>query len=288
MSTNAIVKNFDSNYTLIFFNVQSVEEADTLLHAENHESQKCRALFAKLVAEAAQNGVVRIYVEGSPSEGKLKYSESFYKRALWIDRLTHDANISLVGWDYMESPEAIQADNKAVEAEMTLRTLQREKEFLDKERTSVEGLIASKMGVAPSIESSTEEIKKYSSKIVNLNDSDRACVLENFNNIEQLIIQLANLQEQIKQAEEQLLTCMNDLHEVIERDFPLRTSAMGTTLKKLRKLRKTNEYTGKAIFQAGMHHLRTSETNRNRPEFDLTKLYNELKKHRAVILIPKD
>ena len=53
MSTNVIIKNFDSNYTLLLFNVQSIEEADTLLHAENHEFQKCRTLFAKLVTEAA-------------------------------------------------------------------------------------------------------------------------------------------------------------------------------------------------------------------------------------------
>jgi hypothetical protein len=87
MSTDVIIKKFDSNYTMLLFNVQSLEEADTELYAENHESQKCRALFAKRVTETAQNGVVRIYVEGSPSEGKLKYSESFYKRVLQIDGL---------------------------------------------------------------------------------------------------------------------------------------------------------------------------------------------------------
>jgi hypothetical protein len=123
------LSNLNSNYTMLFFNVQSVEEADTLLHAENHESQKCRTLFAKCVAETAQNGDVRIYVEGSP-EGKLKYSDSFYKKQLQIDGLTHDANISLDGWDYMGTPEATEATDKAVTAEMNLRTLQQEKKFL--------------------------------------------------------------------------------------------------------------------------------------------------------------
>jgi hypothetical protein len=143
------------------------------------------------------------------------------------------------------------------------------------------------MGVAPSNENSIEEREKYCSKIMNLNDYDREYVLENFKKLNQLGIQLTNLQGQINQ-EEQRSTCRNDLQEVIERDFPLRTSAMGTTLKKLRKLRKSNEYTGKAIFQAGENHLHTSENNNNKPECDLTHLYNELRKHRAVILIPKD
>ena len=288
MSADLIIKNLDSNYTLLFFNVQSVEEADTELYAESHESQKCRALFAKRVAEAAQNGAVRIYVEGSPFEGKLKYSESFYKKVLQIDGLTHDANISLFGWDYMGTPEATQANNKAVEAEIALRALQQEKEFLVKEEVSTESLIASKMGIAPSSESSTEEREKYCAKIMNLNDSDRAYVLENFKKCNQLGDELANLQGKIEGAEEQRSICMNDLQDVIERDFPLRTFAMRATLKKLRKLRKSGEYTDKAIFQAGENHLNTSENNRNKPEYDLTPLYNELRKHRAVILIPRD
>jgi hypothetical protein len=140
----------------------------------------------------------------------------------------------------------------------------------------------------PSSESSVEEREKYCAKIVYLEDSDRAYVLENFQKCNQLIGQLTNLQEQIKQSEKWCSTCMNDLQEVIERDFPLRTSAMEATLKKLRKLRKSNEYMGKAIFQAGGNHLHTSENNRNKSEYDLTLLYNELRKHRAVILIPKD
>jgi hypothetical protein len=49
----------------------------------------------------------------------------------------------------MGTPEATQANNKAVEAEMALRALQQEKEFLAKEMVSTESLIASKMGIAP-------------------------------------------------------------------------------------------------------------------------------------------
>lgn len=282
MSVESYIKKIDPNYTMLMFNAQSIEEADTLLFGESHDSQICRALLSKLVSSIAQYSFVKIFVESSPAEGKLSYLESFYKKVLCIEGLE---NVSLSGWDYTKTPECIQANQEAVQAEMARRALKFEEDRINNEIASVKCLIESKMGPAPS-NSSIEEEKKYWENIVNFNDSDREYILQNMNELAQLTNQMVELDKQIEKAEEKCSICMNHLQEVIDRDFPLRTTAMMTTLKKLRKLRKNDEFRGKAVFQAGEHHLQTSESNRNKPEYDLTRLYNELRKHRAIILIP--
>jgi len=287
MASNILNTGSSSEYTMILFNAQSIDDADTLLFAESHISEKCIDLFSKLVADVSNSGVkVRIYVEGSPAEGNLKYPEPFYKREFCIEGFKNDENISLAGWSPIHSAELTLDCTDAVDAEMALKALQGEENFLIKKADSIEKLIESKMGTPLPINRKEEEMSAYFMKIVNFDDTNRKCMLDNVQELAQVYSQQAEVRNQIRIAEVKCLVCGNRLDDIVVREIPLSTIAMTSTLQKLRSQRKSNEFIGKAVYKAGAHHLRTSEKNRGKPEYDLTLLYNELRNHRAIILIP--
>jgi hypothetical protein len=281
MSIETMTKNVTTDYTTLTFNVHSIDEAETILFAENHASQKCRALFSKFVANQAESSFVKLFIEATPVKGKLPLPESFYKSMFCIEGVE---NISLEGWDAV-SFECHQAGLDTVLADTACESLDRDNDKIKNEITRLEWLIASKMGPIPSNE---EDAKKYWKNIINLKDSDREDILKNVKKLIELTNERQKLVEQMIKANERWSTCITRLEKMVESEFPLRTTSMITTLKKIRKLRKSHECVGKVIFQAGEDHLQTSESHRNKLEYDLTRLYHELSKHRAIILIPNN
>lgn len=285
MSTDAIVRKAGSDYTMLMFNTQSIDDADTLLFVDSHISQKCRTLFAKLVAGVASScSSVRVFVEGSPAQGQLSHPESFYKREFCLDGIKNSENISLSGWGPIQTAGSIQACKDLIYAEMALKSLQNQKTYLENEEKLVNEFIATM--IEPMSGPTLADLDQFFARAANHNFIDGLRMTSEAHRLNLLQMRLHELEHQITVNEERCRMCIKHLEDVVISDFPLYMGAMISTLEKVRRQRKNNEFTGKAIFHAGENQVVTSGRIGNRPEYDLTALCNELRNHRAVILVP--
>lgn len=67
-------------------------------------------------------------------------------------------------------------------------------------------------------------------------------------------------------------------------DFPYRTQAM---VDNIRRLAHWPRRRGPKVFIAGLNHLRTAHWREEDPRFDLAPLYDEMGRHKSVLLVPK-
>lgn len=76
--------------------------------------------------------------------------------------------------------------------------------------------------------------------------------------------------------------CVTD--KQIRKTFPARTAAMISTMKSLGQLI-ARGMTGKIVLVAGASHLKTSEKDQTKPEFDLASFYEELRNHKVAVIV---
>lgn len=265
---------------LLYFNVSSVEEADTLLYAEKHGdqdqiSQKCRDIFSRVLAILSQYSKVRVYFEGETPDSTACLQGYFKEKILSSDSNTMaiKENLEISGWDYI-ARELRDVYERCIALEMQEPTLIKMHDAINQEILQLGNLIESKLG---------NDLQPSLSKFMELSDVDFQEIKDN----SAKVLQLAQKKLEIQHFFDDIDLLRKELDHLNAREFPKRTASMVEALQQLRVARQTQEFTGKALFRSGKAHLQTLEKHQDKPEYDLTALYKELDNHRAVILIPK-
>jgi DnaJ domain len=280
-------------YKILYFNIDSLDQADTLLFAENHSSKECEKLNGDFISSIARSHIVSVFVEGvnSMKELQFRFVEGIsslddmitlknlnerLKSRTCIDSAIKDENLIFYGWD-------------AIDEELSLANKKKNSIFIcllgiDEQKNETED----KIGVLTNAQKTI--IPDYPTFDLNtfcrLPEIDYETFLNNCNELICLKNNLKGLKEKLAQLEDQYLHATKQLEILVTQHFPKRTNAMTGTLQKIRNMSMEGVLTGKAVFVAGLGHLETLEKDKDKIEYDLSPLYQELQHHKAAILIP--
>ncbi len=265
-------------YKVIAFNIDSLDQADTILFAESHRSEECKKLNGDSMSSMAKNQILSVFLEGVRSMLELKFSDKKkLKRDLYIDASVPDENVTFYGCDKIDD-ELYQAERK--KGSLTQHLIQLNDVIEQTNTVLVETENAQKV-ILPAYPTIDYNL------FLGLSDSDAASVLKNQKKIEDLTHLLVSLEQESDQISSELSQATIQLEALVIRHHPVRTKAMAETLQKIAQLRLEGTFSSKAAFNVGKAHLVTLEKDKDKKECDLSPLYQELQHHKAAILIPK-
>jgi hypothetical protein len=268
---------YADDYKILFFNTDSIDQADTLLVADHHSSLQTQKLFGDLVSSIAENKIVSVFVENIISMRELQTDKKRLKLITQIADSVKDEHLKFYGWD-ADLQELSDLKRKHMVLSESLLRLITQKEEASEQFNTLENSLKS---IFPNFPTISEE------EFSTLSEPERISLVINVKKYEVLFFRIQDLEEQLTSTEKEHSETNTLLEEGIRRTFPTRTSAMVETLQKIRNLRIEKNFTDKAIFQGGKAHLETLQKDIGKQEYDLTSLYQELQHHKAAILIPK-
>lgn len=256
------------------FNVSSLKDVSLYLVAEEHSDKTTHLMQAALINHLASQGPIIILHEGLPSGEVLgdDYKDHFLDMR-HLDPCNKN-NITIIGWDASED---------------TIRSVGAPDHLLNQ----IEKNIVESGGKAIAL---FQEINSIAPGMLK-NPLDSEPDFQIFMTIErpkyeivkQLIIELKTTNKAIEDG----IQTHKKLKEtpvksnILDQIFPERTEAMISVLHRIEDIKQDLGYQGaKVVLIAGIKHLKTDVEDKDKPEYDLSKLYLELSNHKAAILIP--
>ena len=250
--------------------MDDIEDADFYLVGEHHEDLRVINQNGNLISELSNQSAWFLcesirFDEARPEWKKaaligLSLPEAYSAREMY-----------LTGWDigYEEFPEYIELIRKIDETQSELIEANRQIEAAE----AAFEQILTHLGLERS----------------NYRDSER---FSTFSDLEHSNLYELNKDE--LKAHQLFSKKMDEMHRLLEEQglfiqatFPQRTQSMIETLRLVAARRNATNFQGKVILIAGANHLRVAESDIGKQNFELNSLYEELRNHKAVILMPK-
>lgn len=250
------------NFNVFYSSEASFTSHDLILIAEAHRHDQEE--IGGLISELARSQVdgIDLFLEGVPSMEGIRIEE-----VVRSDQIARECfeNISCFGWDARGLGEKVGLSSGEYEflQEEMAKTLQLKLNCIDDMEKLVPGsYVDEDLDESELMTCSTETLQKL------LEMQKRLSQIE------------AYYQECKEEAKKGLAT-----REQIKATFQERTSSMVSSLEEIRKRREeSTESVKKVVLIAGAAHLIPIYSE---GEYDLQRLYDELKHHKAIILIPK-
>lgn len=241
------------------FNLKSfLTEADLYLLGELH-IPKCRLDHARLFNLLASRGPVIFVCEGAPS---MKTTLAKQKPLLHMIDPRFKGNVYPIGWDDLKEVEKY----TTLEDQIKQKETQYRQEILDFQAQIPMTLsLISRFELWNGEMSSHEEIDHQMQQILILN--------------KRVSKMLTKYNGMLEQHSKELRSCLAE-------GFPIRKGKMIETLRNISKFKsKFKIQHAKVVLVAGSSHLETPKDLIKDHRYDLSSLYEELKNHKAVILL---
>lgn len=273
MSLSKLDDVLTQDYKLLYFNINFADQADTFLIAETQYPKDSVVLNGNTISLIAKYHFITIFVEGINSMNELALDKRRLKHLAALDRSLNDRRIEFYGWDSVHDD---------------LIKLQIEVSSIEEKISVLENCLAENHINLNDLKGLKKSILSDLKKLSFLKASKKVGYISTY---KEQIKTLMDRQYSVLKGLSELYTSLSnayiELEEMIKKHFPDRRGSMILTLNKILSLRYSGEFSQKAIFTATSVFLEESEKNEYNREFNLNPLYQELEKHRAVILIPK-
>lgn len=294
--SNNELMSFLNKYDCSLFNVSTADEADIFLLGEDHNSISCKTLNGSLVSGLAKSYTVTLFLEGEPSMLALDVSKfvSIIKNMpldspspLFENTIMKGKSIiqsipllppetllcakQVFGWDMKDMDKLNGRDPKLQEKLLQLKALQEEQ---IRNYTEQMGLLLNEFQFDLTEQGGTE-------------NPPYPLANKAMNAFSRLFYEREQVESELEKTKQILAEKVLTL-DLIQSTFQKRTQAMISTLQKISILLEHKVFIGKMVFISGVMHLKTAKTNSERPEYNLDSFFNEIKNHKAAILIPKE
>ena len=261
------------------FNIQSLEQADLFLVGDVHENLECTENQNSLINLLAKRGIVFLSVEEDESEFTNTLKEQWFENR----GIVPQKNILLSGWDTSQTTIGkIIASQRTSITKNTIRAVEITKNrvrLLDQFKLCKKNEELQQM--MTNLLTLDQESKKLMHKI------RKATITIEFLFKPEDIFRIFNDEADIETYREKYAIGPQELQEYTAQDYPQRTASMVQSLRKFREKKLECCFANpKGVWIPGNGHLEQAPEDLDDERFNLDSLYDELKHHRAVILMP--
>src|SRR6267154_591374 len=277
-----LVKLLSSYTASRYFNIKSVKEANLLLIGEQHYDPQCKLNEDAIIEFLTLRFPVVYFIEQPP--------------AMQVFHSLCKPNLHVVGWDEEETHQLARSIwQRYGEEKEHLLGFKEENVIVDapeyeKRKNQLAQLVQEKEELIKEVEmlkQSMENINKGTIKNLEFKIMDvvfKIAALKLEVTYPKLIGQSLEKIVDYKKIDEQEFTEINLL---IDQTIQSRTKTMVSCLQKIDNLiSQLNLHQPKVVFLSGIAHLETEEDKATDERHSLISLYEELSKHKAIVLLP--
>ncbi len=255
------------------YNVDKLEDARFFFLGEKHEQHRYQRPNGHLTSALAARQRIAQFVEGSTSMVPVRDPQEIAncKRYLLIDDIAMN-NIQFFGWDmdekvHAQTLEAVWDPEKDGPKESCQDKVKVLNASINEHNQILVSIIPEFPPYLLHFKAADDLMMKFGEFTVaffNLPADEYQKFLSTFTKLKDLLIE--------RDAEH------------IKKHMPVRTISAASTVQKVAQLQAERKFPLIAVFQLGLEHL---QRKREEEEFSLEIFYNEIAKHRAIVLFPK-
>lgn len=294
-----VQNNFQDFAVYKSYNIKDASEAEFIFLADVHQDEKILNSNVNLIKQIIKNRLsdapISLFLESLTSMKKVFYTNEPYCKILYE---SNSKDFQLSGWDIDYS---IKKPLEEKYAEGVFNFVEEGKKLCEKIVVLQKSILGSESKALWA-----ENLKE----IANLKEMDflsherpfyaRARIsIENYLKIKDLILyckdnsielieevkEILDIGENLSRLKENAPTFIND---IIRKTQRIRTESMNSTIEKVSEMQMKNEFLFPAIFVAGASHLVPSASFLGDPDFDLSSFFEEISRHKSVVLVNKE